>query len=90
MAHTGSMRFEWDPAKDRANRKKHGLGFAEARELFHSDADILEIFDEAHKRCRSIAAAAARVGADPEVEQEDAKLGRDRDQLDPSCLRVFL
>ena len=48
MAHTHQVRFEWNPAKDRENRRKHGLTFAEAKELFLSDADVLEIFDEAH------------------------------------------
>lgn len=28
------MRFEWDEAKDRANRRKHGLGFDLARLVF--------------------------------------------------------
>ena len=42
------MRFEWDPSKDRANRKKHGLGFDEAQQLFVSGVDYLELFDEAH------------------------------------------
>lgn len=42
------MRIEWDPAKDEANQKKHGLSFAEAKELFESGVDFLEIFDEAH------------------------------------------
>jgi hypothetical protein len=26
--------FEWDRKKDEANRKKHGIGFAEAKEIF--------------------------------------------------------
>ena len=42
------MRFEWDPSKDRTNRRKHGLGFDEVQELFTSGVDYLEIFDEAH------------------------------------------
>lgn len=42
------MTVEWDEAKDRANQQKHGLGFAEASELFLSGTDYLEIFDEAH------------------------------------------
>lgn len=42
------MRFDWDPAKDRANREKHDLGFDEAQELFVSGIDYLELFDEAH------------------------------------------
>ena len=28
------MGFEWDPAKDAANRQKHGVGFREASEVF--------------------------------------------------------
>lgn len=42
------MWFEWDPAKDEANRHKHGLGFEEAKQLFISGADYLELADEAH------------------------------------------
>ena len=42
------MRFEWDPAKDRANRKKHGVGFDEAKALFRSDDAVLELYDDAH------------------------------------------
>ena len=42
------MRLEWDPAKDRANRRKHGLAFEEAGRLFTSGVDYLEIFDECH------------------------------------------
>jgi len=29
-----SATFEWDPAKDRANREKHGVGFADALDAF--------------------------------------------------------
>lgn len=28
------LRFEWDPAKDRSNRRKHGVSFEEARTAF--------------------------------------------------------
>lgn len=42
------MRFDWDPHKDEANREKHGIGLDEARALFTSGTDYLEIFDEAH------------------------------------------
>ncbi len=28
------MRWTWDPAKDRANRRKHGLSFDTARRVF--------------------------------------------------------
>jgi len=40
--------FEWDPAKDRSNQRRHGLSFAEARRLFESGVDPLEIFDAEH------------------------------------------
>jgi len=42
------MRFEWDPAKDKSNRTKHGLSFEEANELFKAGVDYLEIYDEEH------------------------------------------
>jgi uncharacterized protein len=42
------MRFEWDPAKDKTNRAKHGLSFEEATALFKSGVDYMEIYDEEH------------------------------------------
>jgi uncharacterized protein len=42
------VRFEWDPDKDEANERKHGLRFSDATELFTSGVDYLEIFDDAH------------------------------------------
>ena len=39
------MEFEWDDVKDSSNQSKHGLSFAEARQLFESNDDYLEIFD---------------------------------------------
>jgi len=42
------VRVAWDEAKDLENRRKHGLSFEEAEELFASGSDYLEIFDEAH------------------------------------------
>ena len=42
------MRFEWDPAKDKSNRAKHGLSFEEASEVFKSGTNYLEIYDEEH------------------------------------------
>jgi len=42
------VRIEWDDAKDLLNQEKHGLSFAEARSLFESDLDYLEIFDSEH------------------------------------------
>ena len=42
------MDFEWDPAKDDANRRRHGISFEEVKELFTSDVECLEIFDDEH------------------------------------------
>lgn len=42
------MRVAWDEAKNLENRRKHGLSFEEAEELFASGSDYLEIFDEVH------------------------------------------
>ncbi len=42
------VRVEWDQAKNAANRQKHGISFEEARELFATGNDYLEIFDEDH------------------------------------------
>ena len=41
------IRFEWDPAKDRANRRKHGVSFEEAETVF-ADEHALLIDDPAH------------------------------------------
>ena len=42
------MEFEWDPAKDRSNQRKHGVSFREAQALLESGVDYLEIFDAEH------------------------------------------
>jgi len=42
------VRFEWDPQKERRNVEKHGVSFREAREIFTSGTDFLEIYDSAH------------------------------------------
>ena len=42
------MEFEWDDGKDLLNQRKHGVAFSEARRLFESGADYLEIFDAEH------------------------------------------
>ena len=44
------MHFEWDSRKDRINRKKHGIAFEEAKQLFTSGLDYLETYDAAHSR----------------------------------------
>jgi len=44
----GAWQFEWDPAKAESNRRKHGISFEEARSLFTSGAEYLEILDLQH------------------------------------------
>jgi len=41
------LRFEWDPAKARENRRKHGVSFEEARTVFLDDDALLKP-DEDH------------------------------------------
>jgi len=41
------MRFEWDPAKDPLNLRKHGVAFDEAVSAFRDD-DGVEVFDLRH------------------------------------------
>jgi uncharacterized DUF497 family protein len=43
-----AVKVAWDDAKNLANRRKHGVSFEEASELFRSDVDYLEIFDDEH------------------------------------------
>ena len=42
------MRIEWDPVKDSANRRKHGLSFHDASALFRDPGGWLERVDEQH------------------------------------------
>lgn len=39
--------FEWDENKDKANRKKHGISFDEARTVFY-DENAIEAHDPDH------------------------------------------
>ena len=39
--------FEWDEAKDRLNKKKHGFSFGEILEVFYDPA-FIEGFDHKH------------------------------------------
>jgi len=41
------VKFEWDPEKEKANRKKHGVGFVEAGYIF-ADESLLTLFDDDH------------------------------------------
>ncbi len=42
------IRCEWDPVKDRINRRKHGVSFGEAEQLFASDLAVREAYDKEH------------------------------------------
>lgn len=44
-----ALGFEWDPKKDRANQRKHGVGFDEARSVFF-DEGALVAPDPEHSR----------------------------------------
>ena len=48
MAYTELVNFEWDVTKAKRNLNKHGVSFAEAKQLFESGREYLEIFDTAH------------------------------------------
>lgn len=41
------MEFEWDPRKDSANQRKHGVGFDEALTVF-ADPLAISIYDPDH------------------------------------------
>jgi uncharacterized DUF497 family protein len=42
------VRFEWDPEKASRNEELHGVSFEEARELFTTEAPVLEVYDVEH------------------------------------------
>ena len=50
MAYILIMEFEWDPEKNRANTRRHGISFDEATTLFTSGVDFLEIYDLEHSQ----------------------------------------
>ena len=41
--------FEWDPAKAKMNRRKHGVGFEHAATVFR-DPRAVSVFDDAHSK----------------------------------------
>ena len=41
------LRFEWDKQKEKANIKKHGISFDEARTVFY-DENAIQFFDPDH------------------------------------------
>jgi len=42
------VKFIWNETKNATNKRKHGISFQEAKALFTSGVDYLEIFDEDH------------------------------------------
>ena len=45
--HMNSLHFEWDDRKEKANIKKHGVSFDEARTVFY-DENAIQFFDPDH------------------------------------------
>ncbi len=45
----GAFEFEWDEKKNRTNRKKHGVWFEEAKQVFN-DPRVVQFFDEDHSQ----------------------------------------
>jgi uncharacterized DUF497 family protein len=43
----GEIRFEWDEAKSRENKRKHGISFEEAQTVF-LDENAIRFFDPDH------------------------------------------
>ena len=41
------IKFEWDPRKDAANARKHGVSFAEAQSVFF-DEHAIQFYDDEH------------------------------------------
>ena len=56
------MNFEWDDEKNLINLQKHGVSFEEARGLFESGVDYLEIFDYEHSDCEDRFIAIGPIG----------------------------
>jgi uncharacterized protein len=48
LTYAGWVQFEWDPAKNLASVRKHGLDFGEVFQVFESETECLDIFDEEH------------------------------------------
>lgn len=42
------VKVEWDERKNTKNQAKHGVSFEEAREIFASGQEYLELYDDAH------------------------------------------
>lgn len=56
----GMLRFEWDEAKNRDNKRKHGISFEEAETVFFDDWGVLiEDEDEGEDRFVLVGTSAA-------------------------------
>lgn len=57
------MRYEWDEAKNRSNRAKHGLDFADAEQVFAGRCVTFvdDRFDYGERRLVSLGTLAGRV-----------------------------
>jgi uncharacterized DUF497 family protein len=49
MAHGNGLRFEWNAAKERQNKRKHGVSFEDAQTVFLDERALL-IDDPDHSR----------------------------------------
>ncbi len=56
-----AVKFDWDPKKDQKNRKKHGIGFSEARIAF-ADAKRVIAEDLSHSSVEKRHYCFGRVG----------------------------
>jgi len=59
-----AIRFEWDPIKNDANQRKHGLRFEDAKPIFIWEADRFDDLDESHpgREARSISVGSIPAG----------------------------
>ena len=58
-----AIKFEWHPEKAEANRKKHKVGFEQARDVFEDSMALDELDDrEDYGEERSTALAWSKVG----------------------------
>lgn len=82
------MDFEWDDAKEVLNQRKHGLSFAEARRLFESGANYLEIFDAEHSETEDRFIAIASVDGSKPAKRRRLKPGQ-RTSPDGPCISAW-
>jgi hypothetical protein len=62
------MTFNWDPAKDRRNREKHGISFEQAQQAFFDPFRIICRIGRTVLMSRgSSASALSRAGTGPRV-----------------------